>query len=256
MILDKFSLAGKRGIVTGAGSGIGKAMAGGLLEAGASVVIAGRTLDRLQKSAREISAGGQGKAVAMAADVTDPESIKALVERAIAELGELDFLFNNAGAIFRAPTEDFPQKEWDRVLAVNLTGPFLLAQKVARHMIGRGIKGSIVNTSSLLTVFGGKTVSAYAASKGGLTQLTKTMCNDWGKYGIRVNAIAPGWVKTDLTGALRQDPGRFREITERIPLGRWADPEDLAGVAVFLASEASNYITGQVLFVDGGYLAM
>jgi 2-deoxy-D-gluconate 3-dehydrogenase len=192
----------------------------------------------------------------MAADVSDPASIQDLADKALAQLGSLDFLFNNAGAIFRAPSEDFPKEEWDRVLAVNLTGPFLLAQKVARHMIEGGVKGSIVNTSSLLTVFGGKTVPAYAASKGGLTQVSKTMCNDWGKYGIRVNAIAPGWVRTDLTKALQEDEGRFREISARIPLGRWAEPEDLVGAAVFLASEASSYITGQVLFVDGGYMAM
>ena len=256
MILEKFSLIGKKGIVTGAGSGIGKAMARGLVEAGAEVVIAGRNLERLEATAQEIASGGQDQVTPITADMSDPDSIQSLTDKALARLGRFDFLFNNAGNIFRAPTEDFPKEEWDRVLAVNLTGPFLLAQKVARHMIENGVKGSIVNTSSLLTVFGGKTVPAYAASKGGLTQVTKTMCNDWGKYGIRANAIAPGWVKTDLTHALREDEGRYSEISARIPLGRWADPEDLAGAVVFLASDASSYITGQVIFVDGGYTAM
>jgi 2-deoxy-D-gluconate 3-dehydrogenase len=256
MILEKFSLTGKKGIVTGAGSGIGKAMARSLVEAGAEVVIAGRNLERLQAVAKEIASGGKDQVTAIRADMSDPDSIQALTDEAQARLGRLDFLFNNAGNIFRAPTEDFPKEEWDKVIAVNLTGPFLLAQKVAKHMIEKGIKGSIVNTSSLLSVFGGKTVPAYAASKGGLTQVTKTMCNDWGKYGIRANAIAPGWVKTDLTQQLREDEGRFHEISIRIPLERWADPEDLAGAVVFLASDASSYITGQVIFVDGGYTAM
>jgi 2-deoxy-D-gluconate 3-dehydrogenase len=178
------------------------------------------------------------------------------VDSVLAEFGRIDFLFNNAGIIHRAPLEDFPPDEWEEMLRVNLTGPFLLSQGVARHMIEKGIKGSIVNTSSLIAVFGGVTVPGYAATKGGLTQLTKSMCNDLAKHGIRVNAIGPGWVKTEMTQALRNNPERFQAISSRIPLGRWADPEDLAGLAVFLVSDASAYITGQVIFIDGGYLAM
>jgi 2-deoxy-D-gluconate 3-dehydrogenase len=158
--------------------------------------------------------------------------------------------------IHRAPLEEFPIGEWEEMVKTNLTGPFLLSQAVARHMIEKEIKGSIVNTSSLIAVFGGVNVPAYAATKGGLTQLTKSMCNDLAKYGIRVNAIGPGWVKTEMTQALQNNPERFQSITDRIPLGRWAAPEDLAGLAVFLASDASAYITGQVIFIDGGYLAM
>jgi 2-deoxy-D-gluconate 3-dehydrogenase len=226
-----------------------------LAEAGAKVAIAGRNFDRLQVTAGEMSSAGLA-VTPIQFDISNTDNIPALVNQVLEKFGRIDFLFNNAGTIFRAPTEQFPKEKWDQVIQVNLTGPFILAQTVARHMIEQKIKGKIVNTSSLIAVFGGKTVPAYAASKGGLTQLTKAMCNDWGQYGIRVNAIGPGWVKTEMTQALRADETRYGEITARIPLGRWADPEDLAGLAVFLASDASNYITGQVIFIDGGYLAM
>ena len=255
MILDRFHLKGKSGLVTGAGSGIGKGMALGLAEAGAEVIIAGRNMDRLNGAAQELGEAG-GRIIPVQVDMKSQESIQALVERATAEFGKIDFLFNNAGTIHRYPSEDFPKEAWDEVLQVNLTGPFLLAQAVARVMIAKGIKGKIINTSSLIAVLGGKTVPAYAASKGGISQMTKALCNDWAQYGICVNAIGPGWVKTEMTEALRNDAERFGEISRRIPLGRWAEPADLAGLAVFLASDASNYITGQVIFVDGGYLSM
>ena len=158
--------------------------------------------------------------------------------------------------IHRDPAELYPLEKWEEMIKVNLTGPFLLSQAVARHMIEGGIKGSIVNTSSLTAFFGGTGVPAYAATKGGLNQLTKSMCNDFAKYGIRVNAIGPGWVKTEMTQALQENTERFQSISARIPLGRWADPEDLAGLAVFLASDASAYITGQTIFIDGGYMSM
>ncbi len=255
MILDKFNLNGKSGLVTGAGSGIGCAIAQGLVEAGAEVIISGRNPGKLERAAEDIGRKG-GRVVPVTADMKSKDEIQALVERAVEEFGKIDFLFNNAGTIHRAPTEDFPIEAWEEVIQVNLTGPFLLAKAVARVMIAKKIKGKIINISSLIAVHGGKTVPAYAASKGGLTQVTKTMCNDWGRYGINVNAIGPGWVKTELTEALRANETRFSEISARIPLERWAEPEDLAGLAVFLASDASNYITGQVIFVDGGYLAM
>lgn len=255
MILEKFSLKGKFGVVTGAGSGIGKAMAAGLAEAGAKMALAGRHLGKLEKAASEMKASGLD-AVPFQVDMAEPESIESFSKSVLQEFGRIDFLFNNAGMIYRAPMEEYPMKEWEEMIKINLTGPFLLSQAVARHMIKNGIKGSIVNTSSLIAVFGGLTVAAYAATKGGLTQLTKSMCNDLAKYGIRVNAIGPGWVKTEMTEALQNNPERFEAISARIPLGRWATPEDLAGLAVFLASEASAYITGQVIFIDGGYLAM
>ena len=190
------------------------------------------------------------------ADVSKMGDIKDLVNRAVKEFGKIDFLFNNAGTIRRDPSEDFLERDWDEVININLKGPFFLAQAVARVMISQKRKGKIINTSSLIAVQGGKRVPAYAASKGGIAQLTKSMANDWAQYNILVNAIGPGWVKTELTEPLRQDKERFGEITGRIPLGRWADPEDLAGAAVFLASDASDYITGQTIFVDGGWLSM
>lgn len=257
MILDDFNLTGKCGIVTGGGNGIGRGIAKGLSEAGATVLIAGRNLDKLEKTAEELNAGGRGRVICATVDMAEPDSIAALTETALHELGRLDFLFNNAGVIYRETSERFPRDVWEHTLAVNLSGPFYLSQQVARSMIERGEGGSIVNTSSMAAVFGGKTVPAYAATKGGLTQVTKTMCNDWSKYGIRVNAIGPGWVRTELTEPLVADKeGRYKEITARIPMNRWAEPEEFAGPAVFLVSNASSYINGQVLFVDGGYLAM
>jgi 2-deoxy-D-gluconate 3-dehydrogenase len=255
MILDKFSLSGKSGIVTGAGSGIGRAIAGGLAEAGADVMVAGRNLEKLEGAVGEY-AGAAGRLIPQTVDMKYSESIQSLVDRTVSEFGKIDFLFNNAGTIHRQPSEDHSSEAWEEVLRVNLTGPFLLTQAAARVMISKKIKGKIINTSSLIAVFGGKTVPSYAASKGGLTQLTKAMCNDFGQYGINVNAIGPGWVKTELTQALQKNEQRYNEITARIPLGRWADPADLVGTAVFLASAASDYITGQVIFVDGGYLAV
>jgi 2-dehydro-3-deoxy-D-gluconate 5-dehydrogenase len=254
LILDKFSLAGRSGIVTGGGSGIGKAMARAVVEAGAEVIIAGRNRERLETAAKEIGRDW-GRVIPLAVDAASEEGIGALVNRAVEEFGKIDFLFNNAGTIRRAPSHQYSKEDWDEVLRVNLTGPFLLAQAVARIMIDQGRKGKIINTSSLTAVQGGKNVVAYGASKGGLTQATMTMANDWARYNILVNAIGPGWVKTELTGALQENPERYREISGRIPLGRWADPEDLAGTAVFLASDASDYITGQVIFVDGGWLS-
>ncbi len=253
MALEIFSLKGKSGIVTGGGSGIGKAITKGLVRAGAEVVIAGRHRERLERAATEIQSFG-GPVIPAAADVSKMEDIRRLVDQAVKAFGKIDFLFNNAGTIRRAPSEDFTEKDWDDVITANLRGPFFLAQAVARVMIAQKRKGKIINTASLMTVQGGKGVSAYAASKGGLAQVTKSMANDWAKYNILVNAIGPGWVKTELTEALQQDKERYGQILGRIPLGRWADPEDLVGPAVFLVSDASDYITGQTIFVDGGWL--
>jgi 2-deoxy-D-gluconate 3-dehydrogenase len=255
MVLEKFSLKGKSGIVTGGGSGIGKGIAMGLVQAGAEIVIAGRRREKLEDTAREIRQFG-GPVIPVQVDVSKMMEINGLVDRAVREFGKIDFLFNNAGTIRRSPSEDFLEEDWDDVINTNLKGPFFLAQAVARVMISQKRKGKIVNTSSLIAVQGGKRVPAYAASKGGISQLTKAMANDWAKYNILVNAIGPGWVNTELTEPLRQDKERLAEITGRIPLGRWADPEDLAGTAVFLASDASDYITGQTIYVDGGCLSM
>lgn len=255
MSLEKFSLKGKSGIITGGGSGIGKAIAKGLVQAGAEVAIVGRNKEKLEKASEEIRKLG-GPVIPIQADLSRMEDIKELVDRTVKEFGKIDFLINNAGAIRRTPSEDYTEKDWDDVLNVNLKGPFFLAQAVARVMISQKRKGKIINTSSLIAVQGGKRVPAYAASKGGLNQVTKTMANDWAKYNILVNAIGPGWVKTEFTEALQHDQERYAEIIGRIPLGRWADPEDLAGTAIFLASDASDYITGQTIFVDGGWLSL
>ena len=254
MTLDRFSLKGRRGIVTGGGSGIGKGIAKGLVQAGAGVVIVGRSKEKLGKAAEEVRQSG-GPVLPFCADLSRMGEIQNLVDRTVKEFGTIDFLFNNAGTIRRTSSEDYTETDWDEVLNINLKGPFFLAQAVARVMIAQKKKGKIVNTSSLIAVQGGKRVPAYAASKGGLAQVTKTMANDWAKYNIMVNAIGPGWVKTELTEALQQDRERYAEILGRIPLGRWADPEDLAGLAIFLASDASDYITGQTIFIDGGWLS-
>lgn len=255
MILDSFSLKGKYGIVTGGGSGIGKSIAVGLAQAGAYVAIAGRTMKKLEDTVEEIKGFG-GNAIAVKVDMSNIESINCLVQEVDTAFDHIDFLFNNAGMIYRAPMVDFPLDTWNQMMHVNLTGPFILSQEIAKIMIKKKTNGSIVNTSSLIALFGGNNVSAYAATKGAINQLTKSMCNDLAEYGIRVNAIGPGWVKTDMTETLQNDTERFEEITSRIPLGRWADPEELAGLAVFLVSDASSYITGQTIFIDGGYCAM
>ena len=254
MILDKFNLKGKSGIVTGAGSGIGFGLATGLVQAGAEIAIAGRNLKKLEKAAEALRQYG-GPVIPVQTDMGKMQDIKRLVDRTVNEFGKIDFLFNNAGIIRRNPCEDFLESDWDDMLNINLKGPFFLAQAVAKVMISQKKKSKIVNTTSLIAVQGGKRVPAYAASKGGLAQVTKTMANDWAQYNIQVNAIGPGWVKTELTQALREDNQRNEDITDRIPMGRWADPLDLAGAAVFLASDASDYITGQTIFVDGGWLS-
>lgn len=255
MILEKFSLNGKSGIVTGGGSGIGKGMATGLVQAGAEIAIAGRNRERLEGAARELRKFG-GPVIPVQADVSRMDQIQDLVDRTVKEFGKIDFLFNNAGTIRRAPAEDLSEKDWDDVMNVNLKGPFFLAQAVARVMISQKRKGKIINTSSLISVSGGRRTPSYAASKGGIAQITKAMANDWAEYNILVNAIGPGWVTTELTESLHEDKERFAEVSSRISLGRWSDPEDLAGAAVFLASDASDYMTGQTLFVDGGWLSV
>jgi 2-deoxy-D-gluconate 3-dehydrogenase len=255
MILEKFSLQGKSGIVTGAGSGIGKSLATSLVQAGAEVVIAGRNIGRLESTAQEIRQFG-GPVVPIQADVAKMEDIQNLVDRTVEEFGKIDFLFNNAGINRRNPCEDFTEEDWDDVITVNLKGAFFLSQAVARVMISQKRKGKIINTSSRIALQSGKALPAYGASKAGLTQLTKSMANDWAQYNILVNAIGPGYVRTEMTEPLYQDKEFSAGITSRIPLGRWANPEDFGGAAVFLASDASDYITGQTIFVDGGWLSM
>jgi 2-dehydro-3-deoxy-D-gluconate 5-dehydrogenase len=191
--------------------------------------------------------------VALAADLRNPDRCPELIAQTIAALGSIDILVNNAGTIRRGPVLDFTTVDWDDVLATNLTSVFRLSQSAGRHMLTQG-SGKIINIASLLSFQGGIRVPSYAAAKGGVAQLTKAMANEWAAMGVQVNAIAPGYMATDNTEALREDPTRSRQILERIPAGRWGTPQDLAGAAVFLASPASDYINGHVLVVDGGWL--
>jgi 2-deoxy-D-gluconate 3-dehydrogenase len=254
MILDKFSLKGKSGIVTGGGTGLGKGIATALVQAGASVLIVGRRMDVLEKTAKELSKFG-GPAIPFSADVSQLGHIPKIVEKAIKAFGKIDFLVNNAGAIRRAPVENYSEADWDVVVQTNLKGPFFLSQAVARTMIEAKRPGAIVNTASLIAYIGGKNVPAYAASKAGIKQITMSMANAWAPHGIRVNAVAPGWFITELTEALQKDKGRYAEILGRIPMGRWGEPEELGGAVLYLVSDASSYVTGQTFVIDGGWLA-
>lgn len=253
MILDSFHLAGKNALVTGSRRGLGAAIALGLAEAGANVGCHGRDTEP-GGCCEKIRTLGR-KTFYFAGDLMDPQACSALFERTIAEFGSLDILVNNAGAIRRAPAAEYPLEFWDELIAVHLTAAFRLSQLAGRHMLKRANGGKIVNVASLLSFQGGILVPAYAAAKGGLAQLTKALANEWAAKRINVNAIAPGYMETDNTTALRNDPERGRQIMERIPAGRWGRPEDVAGPAVFLCSAASDYMHGHVLAVDGGWLS-
>ncbi len=250
---ELFRLDGRVALVTGATAGLGGAMAEALAAAGADVVCHG-----LDEPPGETMAAvrAHGRRVAsVVGDLSDPATPLRLVEEAEAALGPVDVLVNNAGTIRRTPAAEHSDEEWDLVLAVNLSSPFRLTREVGRRLIARGARGKVVNVASLLSFQGGILVPSYTAAKGGLAQLTKAFANEWASKGIQVNAIAPGYMRTDNTAPLRADPARSRAILERIPAGRWGEPEDLAGAVVFLASPASDYVTGHVLVVDGGWLA-
>jgi 2-deoxy-D-gluconate 3-dehydrogenase len=244
LILDQFKLNDRVALVTGASTGLGEAIAVALAEAGAQVCCHGNT--RSPKST--------GMAHAITGDLSKPDTPKKLVAQTLERFGRLDILVNNAGTIRRAPAVDYSEDDWSAVIEVNLSSVFRLSQLAGRHMIETGRRGKIVNIASLLSFQGGITVPAYAASKGGVAQLTKALANEWAKHGINVNAIAPGYMRTANTAALQADETRNRQILERIPAGRWGEPEDLAGAAVFLSSSASDYINGHVLVVDGGWM--
>ena len=253
MGLAAFQLDGKNALVTGSRRGIGAAIAIALAEAGANVVCHGReaqpagTCDRIRKLGR--------KTLYIAGDVADAAVCTNLIQKTVAELGSLDILVNNAGIIRRAPAAEYPDEYWNEIIAVNLTSVFRLSKLAAQQMLKQGKPGKIVNVASLLSFQGGILAPAYAAAKGGVAQLTRALANEWAAKGINVNAIAPGYVATEVTAALRSDPVRSRQILERIPAGRWAEPADIGGAAVFLSSSASDYVHGHVLAVDGGWLA-
>lgn len=253
MILDSFQLKGKNALVTGSRAGLGAGMAIGLAQAGANVVVHGPVQDGIDEVCQAVRAAG-GTAVPALADVAEADACARLVELTIKELGSIDILINNAGIIRRAPAVDYAAKDWSDVIEINLNSVFRLCQLAGRNMLQRG-SGKIINIASLLSFQGGVFVPAYAATKGAVAQLTKSLANEWASKGINVNAIAPGYMATDNTAALRADAVRSRQILERIPAGRWGTPEDLAGVAVFLASAASDYLHGHVMVVDGGWMA-
>ena len=249
---DRFRLDGMVALVTGASAGLGAAIAVGLAEAGADVAAHGNTRSP-SAACQRIEACGR-RALAITGDLFDRTVSGGLVNAVIAGLGRLDILVNNAGLIRRAPATEYTDEDWDQVIEVDLTSAFRLARAAGAHMLGSGRGGRIVNVSSLLAFQGGITVPAYAAAKGGLAQLTKALANEWAARGVNVNAIAPGYIETDVTAALRNDPARNLQIIERIPAGRWGRPDDVAGAVVFLSSRASNYVHGHVLAVDGGWL--
>jgi 2-deoxy-D-gluconate 3-dehydrogenase len=252
VILDSFNLDGKNALVTGSQQGLGAAIALALAQAGANVACHGLTPGADDICTR-ISELGR-KSFYMHGDVSDGAVCETLIERTVAELGSIDILVNNAGTIKRAPAAEFPQEYWDQVIAVNLSSVFRLTKFAGQHMIKQG-KGKIVNIASLLSFQGGVLVPSYTAAKSGVAGLTKAFANEWAPFGVNVNAIAPGYMATDNTAALRADENRSRQILDRIPSGRWGEPCDLMGVAVFLASPASDYIQGHVLVVDGGWMA-
>jgi 2-deoxy-D-gluconate 3-dehydrogenase len=252
MILDAFRLDGAAALVTGASAGLGAAMAVALAEAGADVAVHGNTRSPADTCARVERSGR--RAAPVVGDLADRAVSGRLVDETVAAFGRIDILVNNAGIIRRAPAAQFTDEDWDYVVEVNLTSAFRLARAAGRQMIASGRGGKIINIASVLSFQGGVTVPAYAAAKGGIAQLTKALANEWAAKGINVNAIAPGYMETTNTTALREDPVRHRQILERIPAGRWGVPGDLAGVVVFLASAAASYLHGHVLVVDGGWM--
>lgn len=248
-----FDLSGKTALVTGASRGLGQEIAIGLATAGANVICSSSRLGGCAETISRIQALGK-QANEVNADLSDAQSVEDLATSAIKNSGGIDILVNVGGTIFRCPAVSYDYQEWQKVMRVNLDASFLLAQKVAPIMFERGA-GKIINIASMLSYTGGITVPAYTASKHAVAGLTKALANEWGAQNIQVNAIAPGYFKTDNTQALQDDPVRNKEIQARIPAARWGEPQDLVGAAIFLASPASNYVNGHILAVDGGWLA-
>lgn len=252
MILDKFRLDGKTALVTGASAGLGAAIAVALAEAGADVACHGNSREPDATCERIIQLGKRSHPIK--GDLSKRETPDEIIEEALNAFGRVDILINNAGTIRRTPAVDYAEEDWATVLQVNLSSVFRLSQLFAKNILERKGKGKIVNIASLLSFQGGITVPAYTASKHGVAGLTKAFANEWAARGINVNAIAPGYMATDNTTALRADETRNRQILERIPAGRWGDAEDLSGAAVFLSSTASDYMHGHVMVVDGGWM--
>ena len=253
MILEDFKLDGKVALVTGCKRGIGKAMALALAEAGADIIGVSASMES-EGSAVEKEVQATGRSFkGYACDFSDRKALYAFIEKVKADYPVIDILVNNAGTILRAPAAEHSDELWDKVMEVNLNAQFVLSRELGKEMILRGA-GKIVFTASLLTFQGGITVPGYAASKGGIGQLTMALSNEWASKGVQVNAIAPGYIATDNTQALQDDPERCTAILSRIPAGRWGNPEDFKGPVVFLASAASDYMSGHTMVVDGGWM--
>jgi 2-dehydro-3-deoxy-D-gluconate 5-dehydrogenase len=251
--MNLFDLTGKKALVTGSSRGIGRALAEALLEAGADVVVNG-VGERVFDTAEELATHTGQRVIAIQADMGQRHEVQRLFDESLQKLGGLDIVFVNHGIQRAHQADKFPVEDWDIVLEVDLTAVFLLDQLAGRHMLANG-GGKIINIASLMSVIGGMTVPAYAAAKGGVVQLTKALSNEWAGRGVTVNAIVPGFIHTDLTEDLVKDPGEGATLLARIPAQRWGVPDDLKGIAVFLASAASNYVSGAVIPVDGGFLA-
>ncbi len=251
MILEQFNLAGKVAIVTGASRGLGAGMAIGLAEAGADLVVVASSA-RLQETVEKIKALGR-RCLGIQADLIDTKVIPQIVDATLKEYGRIDILINCAGIIRRAPAIEFSEKDWDDVIQINQKATFFMCQAAAREMVKQK-KGKIINIASLLSFQGGIIVPSYTASKSAVAGLTKALANEWAPLGINVNAIAPGYMATEMTEALQKSAERAPAILARIPAGRWGTPEDMKGLAVFLASDAAEYLQGQVIAVDGGWL--
>ena len=251
--MNLFDLDGRVAVITGASRGLGAAAARALGGAGARVVLLGRHIESLREQQRSLEQSG-AEAFPVVCDMAEPEEIGRAVVSARERFGRIDILINNAGIIRRSAATDYSLEDWNAVLETNLTGMFLISQIVGREMIERG-SGKIINIASLLSFSGGMNVIAYTASKSGVAGLTRGLSNEWARHGVNVNAIAPGYFHTDATAALQSDPERYRALLARIPAGRWGEPDDLAGTILFLASAASDYVNGQIIGVDGGWMA-
>jgi len=253
MSQNLFDLKGKTAIVTGGNRGIGRGMALGLAAAGADIIVSSASIEESgSEIEKEVTALGR-KCRAYRTDFSDRASLYGFAEKVLREHPQIDILVNNAGTILRKPAAEHPDEYWDTVLSINLDAPFLLSREIGKHMLERG-SGKIIFTCSLLSFQGGINVPGYAASKGALSSLVKALANEWAGRGVNVNGIAPGYISTDNTVALRADETRSKSILDRIPAGRWGTPEDFAGPAVFLASSAADYIHGTLLTVDGGWM--
>jgi gluconate 5-dehydrogenase len=253
MTASSFDLTGRRALITGSGSGIGLAYAEGLAAAGAEIILNGRDKAKLATAEAGLRSKGY-KVSSRAFDVTDPEAVQSGVDAIEKEIGPIQVLVNNAGMTIRQPLEDFPVDAWRRVMATNIDSVFYVSKAVARHMLPRGY-GKIINTCSVMSELGRPSIAPYTASKGAVKMMTRQMAVEWGRRGIRSNGIAPGYFKTELTDALVKDEKFSSWLEARTPLGRWGDVSELQGACVFLAAPASDFVTGHVLFVDGGLTA-